>query len=343
MHRVFYFCFASLCYHRDFLERNLHTSSKLQASPFYNTIPNFVKDAAAIKLPWTKTEATPEFTGLPPHVVILATCEELKLELRRAKEEIVSGVKEDLDNRRIGSQSYFDKEEIIGKMTQYHDEMLKRMDRVSQRGYAALRRESSNGADDGASFQVSSGANENISIATNTSITMVERDERRFQFFYTAGGTVSRLPHGFVFPKMTLATLLTSWFCGNQSTRTIPFKLLKATELETEREKCRLCKIRKLIDAVIVGAKQEGVWRDQRGAWEIGSTVRLYEGVMHLFEYPTKNRRIRRNAQISWVTVYNLYVKNGRKFATELDAIAEQGGLTEDTIEPDTMELVGTI
>ena len=62
-----------------------------------------------------------------------------------------------LDNRRIRSQScYFDKEEIIGKMTQFHDEMLKRMGRVGHSGYAALRRERSSGADD-ASFQVSSG------------------------------------------------------------------------------------------------------------------------------------------------------------------------------------------
>ena len=341
MHRVFYFCYASLCYHRDFLGRNLHQSSKLQASPFYNTMPNFVKDAAVVKLPWTKTEATPVFTGLPPHVVILATCEELKLELRRAREEIVSDVKEDLDNRRIGSQSYFDKEEIIGKMEQLHDEMLKRMDRVGHSGYAALRRDSGSGADD-ASFQVSGGGNENASIATNTSITMVERDERRFQFFYTTGGTVSRLPEGFVFPKMTLATLLTSWFCGNQSTRTIPFKLLKATELENKQEKVQLCKMRKLVDAVIAGAKQEGAWREQRGAWDIGSTVRLFESVKHLFEYPTKSTRPRRNAQISWVTVYNIYVKSGRKFATELDA-TEQQISTEDVIEPDAMELADMI
>jgi hypothetical protein len=76
--------------------------------------------------------------------------------------------------------------------------------------------------------------------------------------------------------------------------------------------------MRILIDAVIVGAKQEGVWREQRGAWDIGSTVRLFESVKHLFEYPTKSGQIRRTVQISWLTVYNLYVKMGRKFATEL-------------------------
>ena len=148
----------------------------------------------------------------------------------------------------------------------------------------------------------------------------------RFQFFYTAGGAVSRLPDGFVFPKMTLATLLTSWFCGNQSTQTIPFKLLKATELENKREKHQLCKMRKLIGAVIVGAKGEGVWMEQRGAWDIGSAILLFESVKHLFEYLTKNARIRRTVQISWLTVYNLYVLNERKFATELTMTAVEAG-----------------
>jgi hypothetical protein len=199
----------------------------------------------------------------------------------------------------------------------FHDEVLRRMERVGHSGYAALGQlESSAGAND--AIQVSRGDNDEVSAVNNTLITMVERDERRFQIFYSAGGAVKRVPDGFVFPKMTLATLLTSWFSGNQSTRTIPYKLLKAAELETKREKHQLCKMRILIDAVIVGAKQEGVWREQRGAWDIGSTVRLFESVKHLFEYPTKSGQIRRTVQISWLTVYNLYVKMGRKFATEL-------------------------
>ena len=76
--------------------------------------------------------------------------------------------------------------------------------------------------------------------------------------------------------------------------------------------------MRVLVDAVIDGAKQEGVWSEQRGAWDIGLTVWLYEGVKHLFEYPTKNSKIRRSTTISWLTVYNLYVEHGRRFATQL-------------------------
>jgi hypothetical protein len=140
----------------------------------------------------------------------------------------------------------------------------------------------------------------------------------RFQFFYRKGGTVSCHPEGFVFPRMTFATLITSWFCGNQSMKKIPFKLLRATELENKREKFQLCKMRKLIEAVIAGAQREGVWNDQRGVWDVSLTERLYENVVHLFQYPTKNEKNCGNIQISWITIYNLYVSHGRKLATEL-------------------------
>lgn len=317
MHRVFYFCFASLCYHRDFVAENLHQRSKLQASPFFNAMPNYAKHAAVVQYPWTRTKECPTFTGLPPHVVILATCEELKFELAKAKEGIIQSIKDDLDSRRIGSQSHYDKEEIIRTMGTLHDALLKRIAHVGHSGYAAL--SAANGDDDEEAVVQQHVSSDNDVTCTTNTITMVEPEGgRRFQFFYRKGGTVSRLPEGFVFPRMTFATLLTSWFCGNQSTKIIPFKLLRATELENKREKFQLCKMRKLIQAVIAGAQQAGVWNDQRGAWDVGSTVRLYENVVHLFQYPTKNEKIRRNTQISWLTIYNLYVSHGRKLATEL-------------------------
>ena len=45
-----------------------------------------------------------------------------------------------------------------------------------------------------------------------------------------------------------------------------------------------------------------------------------------LFEYPTNTGYpIRLNEHISWRTVYNLYLKNKKKFATDLgDAMADE-------------------
>ncbi len=70
---------------------------------------------------------------------------------------------------------------------------------------------------------------------------------------------------------------------------------------------------------VIAGTKREGVWNKQRGAWDVGSTIWLYENVVHLFKYPTKNEKICWNTQMRWLTIYNLYVAaNGSNFAMEL-------------------------
>ena len=182
MHRVFYFCFASLCYHRDFVAANLHQRSKLQASPFFNAMPNYAKDAAVVQYPWTCTKACPTFTGLPPHVVILATCEELKLELAKAKEGIIQSIKDDLDSRRIGSQSHYDKEEIIRTMGTLHNALLKKIACVGHSGYATQSAAVGN-EDEEAVVQRLVSENNDVSCTTNT-ITIVEPDGgQRFQFF----------------------------------------------------------------------------------------------------------------------------------------------------------------
>ncbi len=77
--QLLYFCFASLCYHFDFLVEVLPKRNKLQASPFFTHIPNYAREAATIRFPWNKTASTPSFTGLPPHVSILAQIESLKV------------------------------------------------------------------------------------------------------------------------------------------------------------------------------------------------------------------------------------------------------------------------
>jgi len=102
---LLYFCFASLCYHFDFLVKVLHKQNKLQASPFFTHIPNYSGEAATVRFPWNKTDSTPLFTGLPPHVSTLAQIESLKVALEEAKDSIISGVKADLGGRRLGHKA----------------------------------------------------------------------------------------------------------------------------------------------------------------------------------------------------------------------------------------------
>ena len=66
---------------------------------------------------------------------------------------------------------------------------------------------------------------------------------------------------------MTLCTLITSWFCGNPSLNTIPFKFLKQSEFKEEKTRRAYRKIKAMIDAVIVGAKKVDAWKPQSGTW----------------------------------------------------------------------------
>jgi len=320
--QLLYFCFASLCYHFDFLMQVLPKRNKLQASPFFTSIPNFAKEAATVRFPWNKTGSTPSFTGIPPHVSILVQIEGLKSSLEETSDKIISGVKADLDGRRLGSQSYFDKEEIIAKIGELHVELMRKVDAVSRRSsITALQQRMDECA--GVEITLGGAAGSLGSVVSSLSsceaITLVdENDGKKFQFFYSSG-SVGRVPPDFVFPKMSLMTLITSWYAGNEGMKMVPLKLLQAREIKNKKERYKLSKMKKLMLAVEIAAKRVGTWDalSRRGAWSVGSTVRLFESVNHFFRYPSTGAR--RNETISWQTVFNLFEKHGRVFAIDLD------------------------
>jgi hypothetical protein len=66
--------------------------------------------AAVVMFPWNKMASMPSFTSLSRHVCILVQLKGLKAMLSSSKDEIISGVKSDLERIWLGLQSYFDKE-----------------------------------------------------------------------------------------------------------------------------------------------------------------------------------------------------------------------------------------
>ncbi len=84
---VFLFCPTLLLFW--FLGKGLPSQNKMQVSPFFINIPNCAKDAAAVIFLWNNSVLTPSFTGLPPHVSILAQLEGLKAALELSKNEII--------------------------------------------------------------------------------------------------------------------------------------------------------------------------------------------------------------------------------------------------------------
>ncbi len=101
--------------------------------------------------------------------------------------------------------------------------------------------------------------------------------------------------------------------------RTVPYKMLRATEIMSKKERYKQSQMKILMLGVEIAAKRVGTWDQfaRRGSWEVGSTVRLFESVHHFFDYPSKIKC--GTAHISWQTVYNLFRANGRRFATDIE------------------------
>ena len=68
---------AALVFYRGHLEEHVHPSSDLRASYLWNaTVPS--AELVVVKYPWNATDDTPEITGLPPDIMLLAEIESLK-------------------------------------------------------------------------------------------------------------------------------------------------------------------------------------------------------------------------------------------------------------------------
>ena len=105
VHCIFYFCFASICFHFYFLKQVLHTKNRLHASHFFTHIPVEIKAVATVRYPWNWTEMTPTLTGLPLHILILANFQQLMIEMESTKTAILSGVEAELDSRRMAHRA----------------------------------------------------------------------------------------------------------------------------------------------------------------------------------------------------------------------------------------------
>ncbi len=218
-------------------------------------------------------------------------------------------MKEDLNGWRLGTESYFAKEEIVAEIKMMQADMTKRMNRIARLS---------------SSFALQAPYDERPEVAVggfeeDEPVTLRDQTGHQYQYFVSAGG-LQRLPEDFLFPRMMLVTLMTSWFSGNESMRTMLYKFLKAMEIVCKKERYKLTQMKIFMMGVEIAAKRVGTWERvaRNGSWEVGSAVRLFESIHHFFDNPSKITK-RRTAQLSWQTVFNLYKKNGKIFATDIE------------------------
>ena len=104
---------------------------------------------------------------------------------------------------------------------------------------------------------------------TETPLTIVAPNRSsKFHYFFSRG-EMKRLPKNFVFPYMTLCTLVVNWFCGNPSQKSMPLKYIVPADFGSKSMKCEHQKMKVLMGAVIEAAKGLGVWAGINGAWDV--------------------------------------------------------------------------
>ena len=98
--------FASVCFHYKYLNDNSHPRNPYRISTMWKDIHPQVRSHARIAYPWNKTLETPEFTGIPPHVSLLADIAELKEELISLKEKFSKDLNIIMDERGVGYSDF---------------------------------------------------------------------------------------------------------------------------------------------------------------------------------------------------------------------------------------------
>jgi hypothetical protein len=203
------------------------------------------------------------------------------IKMESTKNAILSGVEARLDRRCIGTQSQFDKEEILSRIVFMHTELPKKVDMRLCNSTTALHQDPCFDATGDCVNEIF--VNEEEESAGKPLTIVPSNSSKKFHFFYSKG-QVKRLPNDFVFPHMGLCALVVNWFCGNPSQKTLPLRFLFPADLKSCLMKNEHWKMKVLMGVVITGAQQMGVWDGQNGTWDVPRAMQLYNSVQPLFK-----------------------------------------------------------
>ena len=91
------FCYASICYHYDYLDDKLHSRSRVRQSPLYQQCKDEWKAIAIVDFPWSAKKKTPSLTGIPPHIVLLSKLQIISENIEDCKDDFKKVLVSELD------------------------------------------------------------------------------------------------------------------------------------------------------------------------------------------------------------------------------------------------------
>ena len=108
----------------------MHDDNRIRGSPFFIAAANdSLRELVTVSYPWNTTEHTPIFTGIPPHVLMMAEIESLRMKLEKQTKDIVGAIVDEFDKRRVSGDSY-EASSLLQEVQKLRKDMLDRIDNI---------------------------------------------------------------------------------------------------------------------------------------------------------------------------------------------------------------------
>lgn len=316
------YCFASICYHYDFLKENLHEKCILRSSSIFRDIPIQISSLARVSYSWNKTPDTPKFTGIPPHVIHMVQIEELKKKIESMEENIMAGIRHEMDTRGFASNSHNTKcitDSIAALSSSLIKELIEKTNICDKSVKNAITAESIRDYNDFMMENEDDTENENeTTIDLNEDFLEEERQIKRKRVreraeesvnkrIFTVGfhhGAMNPLPPNYIFPSMTLSQLITNWCLGDKGANIPPLRRFVDSPhlLKHIKWGVKNFNMMKYLMLIVAKAGQNAnCWKDH---WDYNSVNYLLTTIVP----PLKEKYLaksNRKGEAAWKTVYN--------------------------------------
>jgi len=310
---------ASVCYHHEYLKLTLAQSSSFRASNMFRNLPDFLLKHARIAFPWTKTKYTPHFTGIPPHVILMADNERIFAELARIRAGMKEDVTELLQEREPASNIL--NNEIILRL----DKLLEQSTRMREatRLAAGNERVEFVGVDFGdvvdKEMELS---DKDATIGTHEesyaekSLHLQRRREKEKTIVSSRvlkvgyyQNKLQVLPPDWVIPSMTAYQLVVNWLTNDFENNIPALRYLKAPDVQHlgNPAKVKLRQMRMFMKVVERLGREQDIWPNTK---TIDSVNKLWEGVSPLLQKYRKDQQLR-TCETGWKIILDGMSRQG--------------------------------
>ena len=340
---VYMMSMASIVYHREYLEKHLHPDSILRYSPFWTNVEDIpFPEKVVVKYPWNATSETPEITGIPPDIVLLAEMEALQLKMQDLKDELKSSFKsvliDQLDQREVGGSGFARGNEILKKV----EALLHKVSVASSAAQAPVD-PSPPPFDDPGTLQhdvgycVSDNDEQDIILELDEPERMAPAKRARIIKAHTKEQLASRkikvgfhhghfnpLPASWKIPKgLTVIQLVSLWLVGSKNDHVPPLRKLSPLLMKHVDKKGKIRSRMKLVMGEIeYFARLKDVWLNC--GWTSATVTKMWSTIWPLIDPYLRTQTVHKNGttseeksrqgQISWRTFHNKLTKDGRNW-----------------------------